>query len=276
MVRYLHAGDEPPVAKITISDMALSTSAGTVPVRDYLPSRTEHDEGEVVVLIHGGGWVVGDLDTAHHNAVAVVHALGRRVVSVDYRLAPEHPFPAGLDDCVAVVEHLAHAAAGRSIFLVGDSAGANLAAAVSLRLLRAGGSAQIAAQLLAYPALDPTQRSPSHQQLGTDFYLTKESLTFYYNAYLPTKEMRRDELASPILAASSSGLPPTLITVAGFDPLRDEGVAYAKQLRQAGVNVALMSFATLPHGWLDLTTRVRAAREARDQLLASFRSMIDR
>jgi acetyl esterase len=273
-VRFLHAGDEPPLTNITISDVALSTPAGPVPVRDYLPAYSDHGDGDVVVLMHGGGWVMGDLDTAHHNAAAIVDALQRRVVSVDYRLAPEHPFPAGLDDCVAVVEHLAAAAPDRSIYLVGDSAGANLAAAVSLRLLRADGPARIRGQLLFYPALDPSQRS-AWQELGTDFYLTSESMTFYYNAYLPTKAMRRNELASPILAVSCTGLPPTLIAVAGCDPLQDEGIAYAKQLREAGVEVALMSFATLPHGWLELTTRVRTAREARDQLLTSFRSMID-
>jgi acetyl esterase/lipase len=205
-----------------------------------------------LVYFHGGGWTIGDLDT--HDVLCRQLALGARcaVFSVDYRLAPEHPFPAAVDDCVAATRYVAEHARElnvRGIAVGGDSAGGNLAAAVSL-LARDAGSPTLAFQLLIYPATDQRCASASHERNAQGYLLTRDSIQYFRRAYLPNERDWLDWRASPLLARSHANLPPALIITAGYDPLLDEGRAYAERLREAGVEVEYREYADMVHGFV--------------------------
>ena len=207
-----------------------------------------------LVYFHGGGWTIGDLDT--HDVVCRQLALGAGcvVVSVDYRLAPEHPFPAAVEDCSAAVQWTVDNAQklgidARRIAVGGDSAGGNLAAVVAL-LARDAGGPRIAFQLLVYPATDQRGTAASHENNGQGYLLTRESIAFFRSAYLPRQDQWTDWRASPLLAKSHAGLPPALVVTAGYDPLVDEGRAYAEKLRAAGVRVEYREYEDMVHGFL--------------------------
>jgi acetyl esterase len=241
-----------------------------IAVRSYRPVAKERLPA--LVYFHGGGWTIGDLDT--HDVVCRQLALGARCVvfSVDYRLAPEHPFPAAVEDCVAATRHIlsndkelnvdpARIAVG------GDSAGGNLAAVVALTLKG------VAFQLLIYPATDMRCEFPSHQRNGEGYLLTKDSIAFFRRNYIQDKEMA-DWRASPLLAPSHAGLPPAFVLTAGYDPLVDEGQAYAKKLADAGVEVAYRNYADMVHGFLlfggVLDTANAAMQECCERLRNAF------
>jgi len=205
-----------------------------------------------LVYFHGGGWTIGDVDT--HDVLCRQLALGARcaVFSVDYRLAPEHPFPAAVEDCFAATRYVAEHAAElnvRGIAVGGDSAGGNLAAVVSL-LARDAGSPAVAFQLLVYPATDQRCASASHERNAQGYLLTRDAIQYFRRNYLPNERDWGDWRASPLLAQSHSGLPPALVITAGYDPLVDEGRAYAEKLRSAGVAVEYRDYADMVHGFL--------------------------
>jgi acetyl esterase len=199
-----------------------------------------------LVYFHGGGWTIGDLDT--HDVLCRQLAVGARcaVYSVDYRLAPEHAFPAAVDDCFSAVKWVAqhHPA----VAVGGDSAGGNLAAVVAL-LARDAAAPRLAFQLLIYPATDQRCTTPSHARNGEGFLLTKQAIEYFRRNYLPKEKDWSDWRASPLLARSHADLPPALVVTAGYDPLLDEGRAYADQLRSAGVRVAYREYADMVHGF---------------------------
>jgi acetyl esterase len=237
---------------------------GSIPIRIYVP-RPSAEPLPVVVYFHGGGFVLGDLET--HDVVC--RRLARDadciVASVHYRLAPEHRFPAAVDDAFAAF-HWMLANAGRfggdatRVGVAGDSAGGNLAAAVSLLARDSGGKAPIF-QLLVYPAVDFYRKSPSHRLFGTGFLLNTSTIDWFSASYAHRHEWD-DFRASPLLAEDVRGVAPACVVTAGFDPLRDEGRAYVARLREAAVDVSHHEEHSLTHGFLNMVGVVTAARAA--------------
>jgi acetyl esterase len=219
-----------------------------------------------LLYFHGGGWTIGDLDT--HDVVCRQLAAGARcaVFSVDYRLAPEHPFPAAVEDCFAATQYV-HANAATlgvdasRIAVGGDSAGGNLAAVVAL-MARDQGGPPLVYQLLIYPATDQRCGFPSHERNGAGYLLTREGIRFFRAAYVPQERDRTDWRASPLLAASHTGLPPAFVLTAGYDPLLDEGRAYAERLARAGVEVTYREYPDMVHGFVLFGGVVDAANAA--------------
>ena len=219
-----------------------------IAVRAYRPVT-----GEVLpalVYFHGGGWTIGDLDT--HDVLCRQLANGARcaVFSVDYRLAPEAPFPAAVEDCLAATRFVVSNAAklkvnASQVAVGGDSAGGNLAAVVTLHR-----ELPLAFQLLIYPATDQRCDTDSHRRNGEGYLLTREGIEFFRGCYLPEKKHWADWRASPLLAASHADLPPAFVITAGYDPLLDEGRAYAERLANAGVEVAYREYSDMVHGFL--------------------------
>ena len=224
---------------------------GQVAVRAYRPSS---EVLPALVYFHGGGWVIGDLDT--HDVLCRQLAAGARcaVFSVDYRLAPEHPFPAAVEDCVAATQYIANNARelkidAARIAVGGDSAGGNLATVVALHA-RDAGRPSLSFQLLVYPATDQRCEAASHARNGKGYLLTSEGIQFFSRCYLPDRRALTDWRASPLLAPSLAGLPPALVLTAGYDPLLDEGRAYAERLSREGVPVQHLEYPDMVHGFL--------------------------
>jgi len=231
-----------------VADVRLLVAPGPVALRAYRPAGAKPDEKlPALVYFHGGGWVIGDLDT--HDVLCRQLANGARcaVYSVDYRMGPEHPFPAAVDDCVAATKFVA----GRhsQVAVGGDSAGGNLATVVALQARDAGGPA-IAYQLLIYPATDQRSQHPSVTRNGEGYLLTKKSMEYFQAQYLPRREDFTDWRASPLLAKSLAGLPPAHVLTAGFDPLLDEGREYAERMAKAGVEVSYREYGDMVHGFI--------------------------
>jgi acetyl esterase len=248
----------PPLARI--EDISLPGLAGPLPARVYGRDRADGRARPAVAYFHGGGWVQGDLETHHGLCARLAEGSGVIVVALDYRLAPEHPFPAAVDDCVAAYRWLRlHArdlgADPSRIAVAGDSAGGNLAAVVSQQVAAAG-EATPAAQVLIYPALDFTFDTPSHREGEDAHIIPRDRVLWYADRYLPPGVDRLDPRASPLRARDLAGQPPTLLITAGFDPLRDEGHAYAEALRGAGVDVVDHEYPGQIHGFVFLTKAI--------------------
>lgn len=240
----------------------IDSPAGKVRVRFF-----RHDRGGVqpcLVYMHGGAWMQGSPET-HWDITARIAASNRQtVISVDYALAPEHPFPAAIVQCAAVVEWVfANAAAlgidARAISIGGDSAGGNLAAALALKFR--GSDCPLAAQLLIYPAVEFEQARPSFRENADGPLLTTAGMPAVNAMYLPNADDRNDPLAAPLKAKDHSGLPPAFVAVAEHDPLRDDGIAYAQVLERAGVPTVLDRGTGLIHGYLRAMEHCAASRE---------------
>jgi len=241
-----------------IRDLIVPAPTGPVPVRIYQPV------GDCIgtfVWLHGGGWVLGSPDLCDDQVRAIANASSCAVLSVDYRLAPEHPFPAGLDDSLAVVRWAAVGGAGGrggALVVGGESAGGNLAAAVTL-LARDAGEPVIDLQVLVHPALDRDADSSSKQQFAHGYGLTASAMDAFWDQYAGAE---RGPLVSPLRAATLAGLPPALVVTAECDILRDEGERYANELRAAGVPVTLRRCEGMMHGFLAHAGVIDAARAA--------------
>ncbi|MCV7258190.1 alpha/beta hydrolase [Mycobacterium shimoidei] len=258
------------------------TIVSGIPVRIYWPSGVDHADLPVVVFYHGGGWSIGDLDT--HDAVARAHAVGAEaiVVSVDYRLAPEHPFPAGVDDCWAalqwVTEHAAELGGdARRIAVAGDSAGGNLSA-VMAHLARDNGGPDLAFQLLWYPSTTADLSLPSFSENADAPVLDRDVIDAFLQWYLPDIDIS-DPAALPVTlspanATDFSGLAPAYIGTAEHDPLRDDGARYAELLTASGVPVELSNEPTLVHGFVSFALVVPAAAEATTRGLAALKAAL--
>jgi acetyl esterase len=224
---------------------------GDVPIRIY---RNEGPPTGLVVYLHGGGFVIGSIGIMDNVARELCHASGAVVVSVGYRLAPEHPYPEGLDDCEAVTRW-AVANAGRfgvdpgSVAVAGESAGGNLSAAVALRL-QAAGDVRLAGQALLYPGTTGTEELPSRHEFD-GLVISVKAGRAYWAAYSGGRDLDDDPFAVPLSAPDLSGLPPALVVLGGCDMLRDEGRAYAARLRDAGVEVDEVTYPGQPHGFLN-------------------------
>jgi len=253
-----------------IEDRTVEGPAGPLPLRLYRPGA---DRGRVVTYLHGGGWVVGDLDTHDPVCRRVANALGAIVVALDYRLAPEHPHPAALDDTMAALSWTAAAVPGRAHVVAGDSAGASLAAGAALRARDEHGPA-LAAQLLIYPGTDPGLHTASMRDNGEGYFLTRADMAWFYDQYVP-EPARRDDLAIDLLHAPDlTGLPPAVIATAEFDPLRDEGDAYAQRLRQAAVAVRHLPGPGLIHGYFAFLGVVDAADQRSTDVLDALDDLL--
>ena len=249
--------------------------AAGVPARVYQPAQQGARAAPVAMMFHGGGWVIGDLTTADSQCRELCKGAGAVVISVDYRLAPEHRFPAAAEDCYAATAWAAEHAAryggdAARLAVVGDSAGGNLAAAVALMARDRGGPA-IAFQLLVYPVTDGVHfDTPSYRDNGEGYLLTADAMRWFWDRYAPNEKDRRDPYASPLLAADHSGLPPALAMTAEFDPLRDEGEAYAKALAAAGVRTEYVCWKGLIHGFFGQTRVIAAARPPMEKACAAL------
>ena len=238
--------------------------AGAVPLRIY---RSSQDACPAIVYFHGGGWVIGDLDT--HDSVCRQLALGTgaAVIAVDYRLAPEHPFPAALDDCYAATCWASSHAVELNIdparlAVAGDSAGGNLATCVCLRIREEGGP-RLRHQLLVYPVTDTAMDTASLKENAEGYLLTRDAMVWFFDQYLGKGGKNRDNpYAAPAKAKSLAGLPPACIITAEFDPLRDEGEAYGQALATAGVPVKAQRFDGMIHGFFGMTDMLAGSKAA--------------
>lgn len=258
---------------LSVRDSRIPGPAGDVRVRIYTPP--SHGEPlPILVYLHGGGFVVGSLDSHDGVCRAIASRAGIVVVSVDYRLAPEHPFPCGLEDAVAVTRWVIEHAASfmgdpRRVAVGGDSAGGNLATGVAITCK--DDPTPPAFQLLIYPATDASNSMPSHREFGDGFFLTRESIAWFVKSYLQNPKDGEHPRASPLFANDLEGACPALLITAGFDPLRDEGRAYAKRLREAGVEVELREYEGAIHGFVSMAGLLSIGNRALDDIAAALR-----
>jgi acetyl esterase len=257
------AGAQVPLA--SVRETTVAGADGPLAARLYVPDGGE-TPGALVVYYHGGGWVAGDLDTHDQPCRLLAKTSGARVLSVDYRLAPEHPFPAPVQDALAAFRDVsAHAgeygADPARIAVAGDSAGGHLAAVTCQQAMGDGGPVP-AFQLLIYPATDCVNVAQSRLTFAEGFILTKPNMDWYELQFFGPDGDRHDTRASPLLATDLGGGPPALIVTAGFDPLRDEGEAYAHRLREAGVRTLLRRHGGYVHGFIHAFTGGTGPREA--------------
>lgn len=259
-----------------VREITIPGAAGPLEARHFVPAAAE--SAPLLVYFHGGGYVVGDLDTHDEPCRLLAAHGGIHVVSVAYRLAPEHPFPAPLDDALAAFHWAAGAAAGLGadrdhVAVGGDSAGASLAAVVCQQT--AGTPRSPAAQLLIYPPTDHSTPRESHRLFDEGYLLSMADRAAYYDAYLRgTGTDPDDPRVSPLRASHLGGLPPALVVVAGFDILRDEGRAYAQALRGAGTRCEVVEAPSLAHGFINLTGCCPAARQVTRDLAQRWRRFL--
>lgn len=268
--------DERDVRVTAIKSVSIPGPAGTIPARHYRPA----DGGTaapLLVFFHGGGWVLGDLDSHDSACRLISRDAGVHVLAVDYRLAPEHPAPAAVDDAYAAYrwarEHAAEWGADpRRVAVGGDSAGGNLAAVVT-RLARDAGDPLPSLQWLIYPATDLRGGTRSRSLFGDGFLLTKHDMDWFQDSYVTGSGRDfADPMVSPLLAADLSGLSPALVVTAGFDPLRDEGDRYADELRAAGVPVDHRRMASMTHGFLNLNALGGGTAAANAEMISALRA----
>ena len=257
----------PPEEVANVENVSIPVDGGEIGLRIYTP--VGNGPFPVFVYFHGGGWVVGDLDVVDPTMRAVTNASSCLVVSVDYRMAPEYPFPVAPEDCYTATNWVAQNIATyhgdpSNIAVGGDSAGGNLAAVVSLLAKERGGPA-ISYQILVYPATDFSFDTESHRENGEGYLLTKAAMEWFANHYIQ-EEDKTSPLAAPLRAADVSGLPPALVITAEFDPLRDEGEAYAKKLQDAGVQVELTRYNGMIHGFFWMSGIMEQGRKAIEQV----------
>jgi acetyl esterase len=258
----------------SVEDLKIPGPGGQIPIRIYAAEGS--GARPVIVYYHGGGWVVGNLETHGNVAGYLAKASGGIVVSVDYRLAPEHPFPAAVEDAYAALEWASGNAArlggdpGR-IAVAGDSAGGNLAAVVSLKSRDANGP-KIRCQALIYPVTNLVSfDTGSHRDFAEGFFLTKEAMEWFRSHYLPDPQDRENPYASPLLARDHANLPPAVVITAQFDPLRDEGEAYAAKLAQGDVPVERIRYDGMIHGFVSFLGLLDEAEDALDRIAARIR-----
>lgn len=261
MMRATMAAAPLPVGLPELScvvDEAICGQHGAIPIRRYVPL------GQLLgtcVYFHGGGWVIGDLDLSDATCRRLAGAAQCEIISVDYRLAPEHPFPQPLDDAYAALKWAADARPG-PLLVMGESAGGNLAAACAIRARDAGGPT-LAGQFLAYPVTDHDFETGSYREIGgNNWLLSTADMRWFWSHYCPPGVDRANPLASPMAVADTAGLAPALIFVAELDPLREEGLAYAQRLTDGGVPVSTRCDTQMLHGYLSAAGAIPQVAEA--------------
>ena len=254
MLKMIIAARPAPEPVAHVEDRVIPGPAGEIPIRIYTPQGSS--PFPVLLFFHTGGWMNGNLDAQDPMCRRLTRLAECIIVSVDYRLAPEHPFPAAPEDCYAATQWVAtHATEFQGdasrIAVGGDSSGANLATVVAL-MARERGGPKLVFQLMLFPATDFRLNTPSMEELGEGYNVTKSLMIWITDNYLPNPEDRTNPLASPLLAPDLSGLPPALIITAEYDPLRDEGEAYGKRLQEAGVQTKVSRYDGMIHDFPDL------------------------
>ena len=275
LYRETRAALRPPVPALpVVGDLKAEGTGGSIPLRLYRPSN-----GVLPALIyfHGGGWVVGDLDTHDVLCRQLAVQAGVIVIAVDYRLAPEHAFPAAVDDCWSATTWIAANALALGIdntrlAVGGDSAGGGLAAVMTLMARRGGPALKF--QVLVYPVTDLRADSESYSKYADGYLLTRNMMRWYIAQYAPTDDAVRDWRASPLLAPSVDGVPPALVITSGLDPLRDEGEAYAGRLEEAGVAVDYVCLGGMIHGFLTMGGKIDTANRAVSTIASALRQWL--
>jgi acetyl esterase len=266
-----------PVEEVArVEEHRVGVENGAITVRCYTPRGA--GLRPALVFFHGGGWVIGDLDAHDGICRSLANAAGCVVASVDYRLAPEHRYPTAVDDAFAATRWVAAEGPrlgidARRLAVGGDSAGGNLAAAVTL-MGRERGGPPLAFQLLVYPVTHHAFDTPSYQECAEGYLLTRNAMRWFWGHYLRHPDDGRAPHASPLLAPDLAGLPPALVITAGYDPLRDEGEAYAARLGEAGVPVTLTRYPGMIHGFFRMINLVDQARAARDEAATALRKAV--
>ncbi len=259
-----------------VENRTLPGPAGEIPVRIYAPSGARGLPA--LVYFHGGGFVIGSLDTHDGTCRSLANAIGCAVVSVDYRLAPEHKFPAGPEDCYAATRWVAEKGAeigvdGSRVAVGGDSAGGNLAAVVALMARDRRGPA-LRHQLLIYPVANHDFATASYEENKQGYLLSREMMRWFWNHYLERAEEGANPYASPLRAANLAGLPPAHVITAEFDPLRDEGEALAARLQRDGVATTHVRYDGMIHGFFSMTEAIDAAKRAVAEAAAAVRASL--
>ncbi len=265
-----------PLAKV--ANRTIPGNGGPIPVRVYTPEGS--DPFPLLVYYHGGGWVIGNLDTHDSVCRELAHGTECVVVSVDYRLAPEHRFPAAADDCYTALQWVAAHAAEiggdpKRIAVAGDSAGGNLACVTALKA-RDKGAPALVFQLPVYPVTDYSCDTPSYHENATGYLLEADAMAWFWGHYLGRESDGESSYASPLRADDLRGLPPALVITAEFDPLRDEGEAYAKRLTDAGVPTRLRRFDGMIHGFFGMSAIMDQAKTAVAESCAALREAFGR
>ncbi|PWT98532.1 MAG: hypothetical protein C5B51_28980 [Terriglobia bacterium] len=258
-----------------VEDRSILGPAGPIPIRIYASENGGVRPG--LVYFHGGGWVIGDLDTHDAPCRAIARLSGAVIVAIDYRLAPEHKFPAALEDCETATRWVCSHAVElgidpHRIAVGGDSAGGNMAAVVAIHCRDTGGPA-LASQLLIYPVTDLSSfDTPSHREFAEDHYLTRETMNYFTGHYFGKPEDGAHPDASPLLVRDLRNLPPAFVLTAECDPLRDEGEAYARRLEEAGVPITCTRYAGMFHPFFSMPV-LTEARRAYQEIAAVLREM---
>ena len=269
-------GEPEPVGKV--EDHLIAGPAGKQAVRLYTPNG--RGPFPVLVYFHGGGWVVGSIETVDASCRSLANEVGCIVVAADYRLAPEDKFPAAVEDCYAATRWAALNAASfhgdpTKLAVGGESAGANLAAAVAL-MAQERGAPSLAAQLLFYPVLNYAFDTPSYKDNAEGYYLTTEMMQWFWQQYLGNETDGENPFASPLRARHLRGVAPALIFTAEFDPLRDEGAAYAARLREADIPVKYQCCEGLIHGFMGMAKVIEPAKKALEDAATALRTVLTR
>ena len=271
-------GGDTPIGRI--ENRSVPGPAGDVPVRVYTPLGENAAVLPGLIFYHGGGFVIGDLDSHDDLSRCLANGSGCRVVSIDYRLAPEHPFPAAVEDCFAATKYIAAHASEfgidpKRLAVSGDSAGGNLAAVVC-QLAKTEGGPHIVFQLLIYPVtqLGAAAETASMRENAKGYFLEKDSMDWFTRLYAPDMSFRSDPRLSPLLCTDLAGLPPAYVVTAGFDPLRDEGKAYADKLDAAGVAVTYVNYPGMVHGFFSMRGLIPKAREAVSAAAAAVKESV--
>jgi len=258
------AGESP--GNLDVSDHFIESPTHRIPIRIYRPQEAIDKPLPALVYYHGGGWCVGNLESHDHVCRWLAAHSDCVVISVDYRLGPENKFPCAVDDAFTAVRWIVTHAEElgideKRIGVGGDSAGGNLSTVVTL-LAREEGGPHLACQLLIYPATDMLMRFPSHAVCGDGYRLTRTSIVWFVNGYLRDGEDMYDKRASPLMAENHANLPPAFILTAAFDPLKDEGKAYAEKLKEAGVSIKYHCYEGMVHGFIAMPGAVDTAKTA--------------
>ena len=260
-----------------VRELTIPGPTKPIPARFY---RHSDDPIALIVYLHGGGWVLGGL-TSHDKSIrGLVCRTNCAILAIDYRLAPEHPFPAGLDDSYAALLWAAENASSlvgpdKPLFVAGDSAGGNLAAAIALRAKR-NGTPKLDGQVLIYPATDGSMSTGSYNSRATGSLLSADDMDWFWSNYIADPSVRSDPQASVCRAEDLTGLPPTILLTAEFDPLLDEGREYGRKMEAAGVRVKYLHFDDQPHGFMTFYQFAPSAAHAFDELAAAIVEMATR